>query len=93
MGWLTTEELWWDDKGQLRTHAPSTYKIPLASDRPQIFNVKLADWSRTASRPSGAPRLWASRPSCSPIRCSRRCHGCGLGADYRGARALTRPYA
>jgi xanthine dehydrogenase large subunit len=45
MGWLTTEELWWDEMGQLRTHAPSTYKIPLASDRPKIFNVKLADWS------------------------------------------------
>ncbi len=45
MGWLTTEELWWDDKGRLRTHAPSTYKIPLASDRPKIFNVELADWS------------------------------------------------
>ena len=45
MGWLTTEELWWDDKGRLRTHAPSTYKIPLASDRPAIFNVKLAEWS------------------------------------------------
>ncbi|WP_299351160.1 xanthine dehydrogenase molybdopterin binding subunit [uncultured Shimia sp.] len=45
MGWLTTEELWWDDKGALRTHAPSTYKIPLASDRPRIFNVDLADWS------------------------------------------------
>ncbi|MEM9578981.1 MAG: xanthine dehydrogenase molybdopterin binding subunit [Pseudomonadota bacterium] len=45
MGWLTTEELWWDDKGALRTHAPSTYKIPLASDRPRIFNVTLADWS------------------------------------------------
>jgi xanthine dehydrogenase large subunit len=45
MGWLTTEELWWDDQGRLRTHAPSTYKIPLASDRPAIFNVKLADWS------------------------------------------------
>ncbi len=45
MGWLTTEELWWDDKGSLRTHAPSTYKIPLASDRPRIFNVDLADWS------------------------------------------------
>ncbi|MDN5926093.1 MAG: xanthine dehydrogenase molybdopterin binding subunit [Hyphomicrobiales bacterium] len=44
MGWLTTEELWWDDKGRLRTHAPSTYKIPLASDRPKIFNVTLADW-------------------------------------------------
>ncbi|NHF71984.1 xanthine dehydrogenase molybdopterin binding subunit [Paracoccus xiamenensis] len=45
MGWLTTEELWWDDKGRLRTHAPSTYKIPLASDRPRIFNTELADWS------------------------------------------------
>ncbi len=45
MGWLTTEELWWDEQGQLRTHAPSTYKIPLASDRPRIFNTKLATWS------------------------------------------------
>ncbi|SET14163.1 xanthine dehydrogenase molybdopterin binding subunit [Paracoccus homiensis] len=49
-GWLTCEELWWDDKGQLRTHAPSTYKIPLASDRPRIFNVRLADWSENAER-------------------------------------------
>ncbi|EPX80317.1 xanthine dehydrogenase molybdopterin binding subunit [Litoreibacter arenae] len=45
MGWLTTEELWWDSAGQLRTHAPSTYKIPLASDRPRVFNVELAKWS------------------------------------------------
>jgi xanthine dehydrogenase large subunit len=45
MGWLTTEELWWDEKGQLRTHAPSTYKIPVASDVPPIFNVRLAEWS------------------------------------------------
>ncbi|MGH6861989.1 MAG: molybdopterin cofactor-binding domain-containing protein, partial [Phyllobacterium sp.] len=45
MGWLTTEELWWDAKGRLRTHAPSTYKIPLASDRPRRFDVKLVDWS------------------------------------------------
>ena len=45
MGWLTSEELVWDDKGQLRTKAPSTYKIPLASDVPAVFNVKLADWS------------------------------------------------
>jgi xanthine dehydrogenase large subunit len=51
MGWLTTEELWWDDKGRLRTHAPSTYKIPLASDRPKIFNVTLADWPE-ASEPT-----------------------------------------
>jgi len=40
-GWLTTEELVWDDKGELRTHAPSTYKIPACGDRPRIFNVDL----------------------------------------------------
>lgn len=50
MGWLTTEELWWDKTGRLRTHAPSTYKIPLASDRPPIFNVKLASWSENKER-------------------------------------------
>ncbi len=48
MGWLTTEELVWDGKGRLRTHAPSTYKIPLASDRPKVFNVALADWAENA---------------------------------------------
>lgn len=42
-GWLTTEELVWDGKGYLRTHAPSTYKIPACSDRPDIFNVALWD--------------------------------------------------
>ncbi len=42
-GWLTTEELIWDDKGNLKTHAPSTYKIPACSDRPDIFNVALWD--------------------------------------------------
>ncbi|MEE9427982.1 MAG: xanthine dehydrogenase molybdopterin binding subunit [Paracoccaceae bacterium] len=40
-GWLTTEELIWDDLGKLKTHAPSTYKIPACSDRPDIFNVAL----------------------------------------------------
>jgi xanthine dehydrogenase large subunit len=40
-GWLTTEELVWDTSGRLRTHAPSTYKIPACSDRPDIFNVAL----------------------------------------------------
>ena len=42
-GWLTTEELVWDGKGRLRTHAPSTYKIPATSDRPDVFNVSLWD--------------------------------------------------
>lgn len=39
MGWLTTEELVWDTKGLLRTHAPSTYKIPSIGDTPDEFNV------------------------------------------------------
>ncbi|MBL4627979.1 MAG: molybdopterin-dependent oxidoreductase, partial [Roseicyclus sp.] len=42
-GWLTMEELVWDGAGRLRTHAPSTYKIPCASDAPDIFNVALWD--------------------------------------------------
>ena len=41
MGWLTTEELVWDNKGGLRTHAPSTYKIPTIGDTPEAFNVQL----------------------------------------------------
>ncbi|MEY4306259.1 MAG: xanthine dehydrogenase molybdopterin binding subunit [Pseudomonadota bacterium] len=42
-GWLTTEELVWNGKGVLTTHAPSTYKIPACSDRPPVFNVALWD--------------------------------------------------
>ena len=41
MGWLTTEELVYDAKGVLRTHAPSTYKIPCASDVPEDFRIAL----------------------------------------------------
>ena len=37
MGWLTSEELVWDSAGRLETHAPSTYKIPTASDVPCRF--------------------------------------------------------
>ena len=40
-GWLTTEELWWDESGALRTHTPSTYKIPVSSDVPEAFNSRI----------------------------------------------------
>ena len=43
VGWLTSEELYWDDKGRLRTHAPSTYKIPTCGDRPADFRMALFD--------------------------------------------------
>ncbi|MFZ5670725.1 MAG: xanthine dehydrogenase molybdopterin binding subunit [Pseudomonadota bacterium] len=39
MGWLTTEELVFDGEGALKTHAPSTYKIPTCSDRPPVLNI------------------------------------------------------
>ncbi len=43
MGWLTMEECIWDKKGKLLTHGPSTYKIPVAGDVPEHFNVTLFD--------------------------------------------------
>jgi xanthine dehydrogenase large subunit len=48
MGWLTMEELVWDASGALATHAPSTYKIPVASDCPPVFNAQL--WERGENR-------------------------------------------
>ena len=62
MGWLTTEELVWDDKGQLRTKAPSTYKIPLASDVPPVFNVKLAEWSENKEPTIGRSKAVGEPP-------------------------------
>jgi xanthine dehydrogenase molybdopterin-binding subunit B len=39
MGWLTCEELKWDDEGRLLTHSPDTYKIPAFGDAPHEFHV------------------------------------------------------
>jgi len=41
VGWLTSEELCWNEAGELTTHAPSTYKIPTCSDLPVDFRVQL----------------------------------------------------
>jgi len=46
MGWLTSEELWWNDAGELGTHAPSTYKIPAASDLPAELHVRTLESGR-----------------------------------------------
>ena len=48
MGWLTTEELVFDPAGRLLTHAPSTYKIPTASDRPSRMDIRLWQPGRNA---------------------------------------------
>jgi xanthine dehydrogenase large subunit len=49
-GWLTTEEVCWNDKGQLSTHAPSTYKIPTCGDIPRVFNTHI--WEKGKNRES-----------------------------------------
>jgi xanthine dehydrogenase large subunit len=41
VGWLTSEELWWNERGELQTHAPSTYKIPTARDWPARATVRM----------------------------------------------------
>lgn len=43
MGWLTMEELVWDNQGRLRTYAPSTYKIPTISEIPEKFTVNFLE--------------------------------------------------
>jgi xanthine dehydrogenase large subunit len=43
IGWVTTEELVYGPKGQLLSCSPTTYKIPNASDLPEIFNVRFLD--------------------------------------------------
>lgn len=65
MGWLTTEELWWNDQGKLMTHAPSTYKIPAVSDCPAQMNVAFFDNGNTEnniyqSKAVGEPPLPAA---------------------------------
>jgi xanthine dehydrogenase large subunit len=40
VGWLTTEELWWNSRGELGTHSPSTYKIPACRDWPERFTFE-----------------------------------------------------
>ncbi len=49
MGWLTGEELLWDDKGRLLSHSASTYQIPSIGDAPEIFHVDL--FGQDAAKP------------------------------------------
>ena len=43
LGWVTTENLFYNDQGYLLSHAPSTYKIPNVQDTPRTFNIKLLE--------------------------------------------------
>ncbi|MEE4218980.1 MAG: xanthine dehydrogenase molybdopterin binding subunit [Xanthomonadales bacterium] len=55
-GWLTSEELWWDESGALRTHSPSTYKIPTSGDLPEVFKVEI--WEKGCNR---EPSIYRSK--------------------------------
>ena len=61
MGWLTTEELWWDDRGKLLTHGPSTYKIPGSRDVPTKFNVHILE-----AAPTREPTIFRSKAIVEP---------------------------
>ena len=50
LGWLTSESLWFDERGALRSHAPSTYKIPACGDWPENWSVKLYAGSPNAEQ-------------------------------------------
>jgi xanthine dehydrogenase large subunit len=43
LGWVTTENLFYNDQGLLLSHAPSTYKIPNVQDTPRKFIVELLE--------------------------------------------------
>ncbi|EEW24845.1 xanthine dehydrogenase molybdopterin binding subunit [Rhodobacter ferrooxidans] len=93
-GWLTTEELVWDAKGQLTTHAPSTYKIPACSDRPAVFNVAL--WGRKnpedtigRSKAVGEPPLMLGISVLMAL--SDAVAACGDGSVYPGLDAPATP--
>ncbi len=74
VGWLTTEELWWNDDGELGTHSPSTYKIPTCSDLAPDFRVDLMQGSANRedtiyrSKAVGEPPLMLSLSAFHAIR-------------------------
>ena len=92
MGWLTTEELWWDDKGRLRTHRAVDLQDP-ARLRPaedlQRHAGRLAREPRADT--STAPRPSASRRFMLACRCCMRCRTRWRASPTTGsARASTR---
>ncbi len=93
MGWLTTEELWWSKEGQLKTHAPSTYKIPVASDRPRQFNVDLVNWSENHRQTIRRSKAVGEPPFMLAISVLEALSmAVASVADYKkNARALMRP--
>ena len=92
MGWLTTEELYWDDHGDLKTVSPAGYKIPAIGDTPTEFNVELLPNSPNIeatifhSKAVGEPPLMLGISVWSAIQ-----DGISSIADYKFSPALDTP--
>ena len=92
VGWLTCEELKWDENGRLLTDGPATYKIPAIADAPPVFNVRLLENSPNAeatifrSKAVGEPPLMLAISAWCAIR-----DAIASLADYRICPKLDAP--
>lgn len=91
MGWLTTEDLRWNDKGDLASNAPATYKIPAIGDTPAQFNIKLFDSQNPEttvfkSKAVGEPPFMLGISVWSAIR-----HAIASITEYKFAPSLNTP--
>jgi xanthine dehydrogenase large subunit len=91
MGWLTTEELLWDDTGRLISNSPANYKIPTAYDVPENFNVELF------AAQNHKPTIYRSKAVGEPplmlaisVWCALR-DACAASADYKIVPKLNSP--
>lgn len=97
VGWLTAEELWWNEKGELRTHAPSTYKIPTAYDWPAKANIRMLHASPNRedtiyrSKAVGEPPLMLAMSVFYAIRDA--CAACGAPGSLPQLEAPATPEA
>ena len=91
VGWLTTEALWWNERGELMTHSPSTYKIPTCRDWPERFSF---EWFGAPNREEtvhrskaiGEPPLMLAFSVFHALR-----HAVASVADYRFSPKLDAP--
>jgi xanthine dehydrogenase large subunit len=83
MGWLTTEELVWNNDGRLASNGPATYKIPAVGDTPFEFNVKLME-----DRPNGEATVYRSKAVGEPPFM----HGISVWSAIRDAIASVSDY-
>ena len=101
VGWLTLEELLWDEtdgphRGRLNTQAASTYKIPSFSEMPPEFNVHLFERATESgvvygSKAVGEPPLMEAFSVREALRQAVAAFGRPAGAWSSAARPPPRP--